>query len=80
MHETGEQEAQRKRDLYNPWAWARLAFERLVGFPRYVLRHAGFSPGVTDSTAVRLVSVLWSLLVGAAGIGGFVLALMPDGP
>lgn len=76
IHETRYQESAWRRDLFNPWAWLRLAFERLVGFPRYVLRLAGFSTEVTDSAAARAVSAAWSFLVGAAGIGGFVVALL----
>lgn len=76
VHETRGQAEQRRRDLLNPWAWLRLAFERVVRFPRYVLRHAGFSKKVTDSTGARIVAVAWSLLVGAATIGGFVLAAL----
>jgi hypothetical protein len=75
-HETRRQESIWKRDLLNPWAWLRFAFERVVGFPRYVLLQAGFSAKATDTTAARLISVLWSALVGAAGIGGFVVALV----
>jgi hypothetical protein len=55
-----------------------LSFDRLVAFPRYVLRRAGFTKAA-DSTAARLVTVAWSLLVGAASIGGFVLALLKLG-
>jgi hypothetical protein len=67
---------QRRRELRNPLAWLRLAFERLVGFPRYLLRQAGFSARVTDSSLTRAVTVAWSLLVGAATIGAFVVGLL----
>ncbi len=63
-HETREREGQARRDLYNPWAWTRLAVERVVGFPRYVLRHAGFSSEATNSTGARIVTVMWSVISG----------------
>lgn len=75
-HELEWQETGYRRGLFNPWAWIRLTFERIVGFPRYVLRHAGFSAKATESAPARVVSVVWSLLVGGAGIGGFVLTLL----
>lgn len=75
-HETRSQEMVAKRALRDPWTWTRLAFERVVGFPRYVLRRAGFSTKVADSAGARIVSVVWSLLVGAATIGAFVLGLI----
>lgn len=62
--------------LVNPFAWIRLAFERVVRFPRYLLKTAGFPENVTDSTGARIVTVLWGLLVGAATIGSFVLMLL----
>ncbi len=43
-----------RRDLFNPWAWVRLSFERVVGFPSYILGVAGFGPDVTNSTRVRV--------------------------
>lgn len=72
----GSFEARARRDLRNPWSWTRLAFERVIGFPRYVLRNAGFSQEVTGSTRVRIVTVVWSFLVGASGIGAFVLGIV----
>lgn len=75
-HETRTQQERAKRALFNPWTWTRLAFERLVGFPRYVLRRAGFSDKVMDSTGARIVSVIWSLLIGAATIGAFAVGLL----
>lgn len=74
-HEVELQHRLRRGDLYNPWAWTRLSFERVIAFPRYVLRRAGFAK-TADSTAARLVTVVWSFLVGAAGIGGFVVTLL----
>jgi hypothetical protein len=76
LHEVRSREAERRRDLLNPMAWVRLAFERLVGFPRYLLRTAGFSERVVDSSAARIITVLWGLLVGAATIGSFVVAVV----
>lgn len=66
----------RRRDLYNPWSWIRLAFERLIGLPRYMLRRAGFGTAVTDSTGAKIVSAVWSALVGIATIGAFVVGLI----
>jgi hypothetical protein len=76
LHETRREEGRHRRDIYNPWSWLRLAFERIIGFPRYVLRRAGFSDRVTESTGARLVSVVWSFLVGATTIGAFVVGLL----
>jgi hypothetical protein len=78
-HETSVRAEQAKRDLCNPWSWIRLAFARVVGFPRYVLRQAGFSGEVVDSTAARFVTVVWSFLVGGSGIGGFIVGLIALG-
>lgn len=75
-HELRARERRCRHDLMSPWSWVRLSFERVVGFPRYVLVQAGFSKKVTDSSLVRAVTVVWSLVVGAAGIGSFVLALI----
>lgn len=76
LHETERREGRRRREVYNPWAWLRLAFERIVGFPRYVLRHVGFSEQAADSTGARLVAAVWSFAVGAAGIAGFVVTIV----
>lgn len=76
LHETERQLRHRRRDLFNPWAWLRLAFERVVGLPRYALRLAGFGTNVTDSTGVKIGTALWSFLVGAAGIGSFILTAL----
>jgi hypothetical protein len=54
----------------------RLSFERIVGFPRYVLRQAGFPAKTTDSSAAKAVSVVWSVIVGLAGVGGLVVGLL----
>jgi len=74
-HAPESREATQRRRLFNPFAWLRLAFERVVGIPRYVLRAAGFSKGVTDASITRAISVLWGIAVGAATIGGFAIAL-----
>jgi hypothetical protein len=76
VHETKAQEEQRRRDTVNPWAWLRLSFERTIGFPRYVLRHVGFSEQAADSTGARLVAAVWSFAVGGAGIAGFVISVI----
>lgn len=41
-----------------------------------MLRRAGFGDKVTDSTGARIVSVVWSLVIGAATIGAFVVGLL----
>lgn len=74
-HELTTRERDAKWRLANPWAWLRLSFERVAGLPRYVLRQAGFK-AAADSTGARIVTVLWSALVGIATIGAFVLALL----
>jgi len=76
VHEAEWNRDMRRRDLYNPAVWIRLAFERLVRFPAYVLRTAGFSDDTAASSAVKVVSAAWSLLVGGATIAGFVLTLI----
>jgi hypothetical protein len=75
-HELGDRKRRAKHDLFNPWSWIRFSFERLVGFPRYVLAQAGFGSRVTDSGIVRVLTVVWSLLIGAAGIGSFIVGLL----
>ena len=75
-HETTAQLETRRHDLFNPWSWTRLAFERIVGFPRYILRRAGFGDKTTNSTGARVISVVWSLLIGGATIGAFVVGLL----
>jgi hypothetical protein len=75
-HELARTEAAWRRAVINPWAWMRLSFERLIGFPSYVLRRAGFSEKVTNSTGARIVTVAWSLVVGFATIGAFVVGLI----
>lgn len=74
-HELEGQTRRAKRNMLNPWAWLRLSFEQVVGLPRYIIKQAGFSEAA-DSKAARIVTVLWSVLVGVAGIGSFVLALL----
>lgn len=74
-HELTTRERDAKRRLVNPWAWLRGAFENAAGLPRYVLRQAGFMKAA-NSTGARIVTVVWSALVGLAGIGSFVLALL----
>ena len=76
QHQLQRRVEQRRRELRNPLAWLRIAFERLVRFPRYLLRQAGFSKRVTDSSLTRAVTVAWSLIVGAATIGAFVVGLL----
>lgn len=76
QHQVRIQRKHRRRDLFFPWRWIQLAFERLVGCPRYLLKVAGFSDAVAGSSAARGVGVLWSILVGAATIGAFVLSLL----
>jgi hypothetical protein len=65
----------RKADLFKPWTWARLSFERIVRLPRNVLRLAGFRKAA-DSTAAKVLTVVWSVLVGASTIGAFVVGLV----
>jgi len=72
-HELAKQEADAKQDLWNPGAWLKLAFERLLRLPRYILQQAGFSERVVNSTGARIVAVLWSIAVGGSTIGGFIL-------
>jgi hypothetical protein len=76
IHEAHRCEDRTRRDLYNPLQWVRLAFERIVGFPRYALRVAGFGENVTESTGVRVASAIWSIAVGVATIGAFVVSLI----
>jgi hypothetical protein len=66
----------RRAEVFNPGAWARRAFERLVRFPRYLLHQVGFAREVSDSRGTRIVTVVWSLCVGGATIGAFVLGLI----
>lgn len=75
-HELEGQTRRAKRNMLNPWAWLRLSFEQVVGLPRYIIKRAGFSAAAADSKAARIVTVLWSVVVGIAGIGSFVLALL----
>jgi hypothetical protein len=63
-------------ELVNPARWVQRAFESVVGFPRYLLRIAGFSSQVTESGFARVVTVLWSLVVGAFTIGAFIVAIV----
>ena len=76
IYETQKQEDEARRAIVEPWSWVRLAFERVVRFPAYVLRVSGFGVGVTESTGVRVVSALWSFAVGVATIGAFVVVLI----
>jgi hypothetical protein len=76
IHDTRNQARRWKRDVFNPWAWVRLAFERIVRFPYYVLRRSGFSDKAVASTGARIVTAVWSVLVGAATIAGFVVTLL----
>jgi hypothetical protein len=76
QYQLGVQARYRFRDLLLPWRWIQLAFERLISFPRYLLKVAGFSDAVSGSTAARGVGVVWSLIVGLATIGAFVLSLL----
>lgn len=76
VYELARREKAYKRDLFNPLAWLRRSFERIVGFPRYLLRIAGFSTRVTDSTGARILTVLWAIIVGAATIGSFVVGVI----
>jgi hypothetical protein len=76
IHELTLQKKDRRADLWRPTRWLRLAFERLIGFPRYLLETAGFSPRVTESGFARVVTVLWSIALGLATIGGFVVGLI----
>lgn len=72
IHEVEAQVGYRRHDLFNPAAWLRLTFTRLVRFPAWVLRTAGFSEQTASNAAVKAMGAAWSLLVGAAGIAGFV--------
>jgi hypothetical protein len=65
----------RRRDLVAPWRWVQLAFERLVRFPQYLLRTAGFSDSVAGSAAARGAGLAWSGIVGLATVGAFVLGV-----
>jgi hypothetical protein len=76
IHDLANRENESWRDLLNPLTWLRLMFERVIGFPRYLLHVAGFSERVTESSSTRVVTVVWSLVVGAAGIGSFVVAVI----
>jgi len=76
IHETEWQRERWKADLYNPWAWLRLSFERIVGFPRYALRLAGFGSKVTDSPGAKAGTAVFSVVVGLAGIGSFAVLLL----
>lgn len=75
-YQVGLQARHRFRDLFLPWRWIQLAFERLIRFPRYVLKAAGFSDAVSSSPAARGIGVIWSLLVGLATIGAFAMSLI----
>jgi hypothetical protein len=74
-HEVDVSKAFRTGDLLNPWHWARLSFERVVKFPRYVLTLAGFHKAA-DGRATRIVTVVWSIVVGGSTIGAFVVGLI----
>lgn len=74
-HEVNASKAFRRGDLLNPWHWARLSFERVVRFPRYVLTLAGFRKAA-DARGTRIVTVVWSIVVGASTIGAFVIGLL----
>jgi len=76
QHQLRVQAGHRRRDLSYPWRWVQRAFERIVRLPQYLLRTAGFSDDVSGSTAAKGVGVLWSLVVGAATVGAFVLSLL----
>ena len=76
LYEVDRAKAGWRRGVLNPWAWVRLSFERLIGFPKYVLRQAGFSNTVTNSTGVRILTVVWSILVGSSTIGAFIVGLI----
>jgi hypothetical protein len=76
IYEAHRSEARTFRDIYNPLQWLRLAFERIVGLPRYALRVAGFGENVTESTGVRVASASWSIVVGVATIGAFVVSIV----
>jgi len=75
-HELALQTVARRRDLLLPWRWIRLAFERVISLPRYLLMQAGLGSKVTGGLAARVVTVLWAILVGLAGIGSFMVALI----
>jgi hypothetical protein len=76
LHDLQTREDQRRSELLNPLQWVRLAFERIVGFPRYLLRVAGFSEKVTESRRARIFTLIWAAAVGLAGIGSFVVAII----
>jgi hypothetical protein len=78
IHEVRRIRDLRRRSLFNPWAWVRLSFERVIAFPRYVLLHAGFRKAA-DSTAARVVTVVWSFVVGVSTIGAFVVGIVALG-
>jgi hypothetical protein len=78
IHEVRRIPDLRRRSLFNPWAWVRLSFERVIAFPRYVLLHAGFRKAA-DSTAARVVTVVWSFVVGVSTIGAFVVGIVALG-
>jgi hypothetical protein len=75
-YQLGVQARHRFRDLFMPWRWIQLAFERLIRLPRYLLKTAGFPDSVSGSAAARGVGVVWSLIVGLATIGALVLSLL----
>lgn len=75
IHEVEWQRDLRRRDLYNPAAWTRLTFLRLVRSPAHALRAAGFSKDAAATTVVKVFGAIWSGLVGAAGIAGLVWAV-----
>jgi len=77
-HELDAQVNQTCRHLLNPAKWIQLAFERIAGLPRYLLKTAGFSDNVTNSGFARIVTVVWGFLVGAATIASFVLLLVTE--
>jgi hypothetical protein len=78
IHEVRRIRDLRRRSMFNPWAWVRLSFERVIAFPRYVLSHAGFSKAA-DSTTARALTVVWSLVVGVSTIGAFVIGIVALG-
>jgi hypothetical protein len=61
--------------IFNPGSWVRLAFERIARLPRYLLQTAGFSAKVTESGFARVVTAVWSFLVGGATIATFALLI-----
>jgi hypothetical protein len=68
LHTTLQQERHARRALWSPWRWVQLSFERLLRFPAYVLRAAGFSESAANAPSTRAIGILWSFLVGVATI------------